>query len=199
MTILVELGATAPRDASPGPDGSIPLTGLLEDSLGAMLDEGLILDAVIASSEAQREAIWVRREAAAEITLGAGHTVDFDVALPLDKLEPFLTRMQALLQTLDPGASTNTVGHLGDGNIHLAVFPTRKDAALDDWLTEAIEEIVREVGGSFSAEHGIGLSKLPSMRRRKDPVALDMMRAVKAAFDPKNILNPGKTIPDATS
>ncbi len=199
VTILVELGATAPRDATQGPDGSVPLTGLLEDSLGALLEEGLILDAIIASSEAQRAAIWARREAAAEITLGAGHTVDFDVALPLDKVEPFLTRMQALLQAIDPGASTNTVGHLGDGNIHLAVFPTRKDAALDDGLTEAVEDVVRGFGGSFSAEHGIGLSKLPSMRRRKDPVALDMMRAVKAAFDPKNILNPGKTIPDATS
>jgi FAD/FMN-containing dehydrogenase len=164
-----------------------------------MLEEGLILDAVIASSEAQRAAIWARREAAAEIATGVGHSVDFDVALPLDRVEIFLTRMHATLQILDPGAWTNTVGHLGDGNIHLSIFPTREDAALDDRLTEDLEEIVRELGGTFSAEHGIGLSKLPSMRRRKDPVALDMMRAVKAAFDPKNILNPGKTLPDATS
>ncbi len=199
VTILVELGATAPRDTAPGPDGAVPLTALLEDTLGAMLEEGLILDAVIASSEAQRSAIWARREAAAEIATGVGHSVDFDVALPLDRVEMFLSRMQADLQRIDPGAWTNTVGHLGDGNIHLAVFPTREDSALDNRLTEDVEEIVRELGGSFSAEHGIGLSKLPSMRRRKDPVALDMMRAVKAAFDPKNILNPGKTLPDATS
>jgi FAD/FMN-containing dehydrogenase len=199
VTILVELGATAPRDTMPGTDGVVPLTALLEDTLGAMLEDGLILDAVIASSEAQRDAIWARREAAAEIATGVGHTVDFDVALPLDRVERYLTRMQAELQRIDPGAWTNTVGHLGDGNIHLAVFPTREDAALDDRLTEAVEEIVRDLGGSFSAEHGIGLSKLPSMRRRKDPVALDMMRAVKAAFDPENILNPGKTIPDVTS
>ncbi|MGB3313690.1 MAG: FAD-binding oxidoreductase [Albidovulum sp.] len=198
ITILVELGATAPRDADAGPDGAIPLTGLTEGILGDMLEEGLILDAIIASSEAQRETIWARREAAAEIVTGAGHTVDFDVALPLDRVESFLTRMQETLQTLNPGARTNTVGHLGDGNIHLAIFPTRKDTMLDERLTETIEEIVRDLGGSFSAEHGIGLSKLSSMRRRKDPVALDMMRAVKAAFDPKNILNPGKTIPDVT-
>ena len=87
VTILVELGATAPRDTAPGPDGAIPLTALLEDTLGAMLEEGLILDAVIASSEAQRAAIWARREAAAELATGVGHTVDFDVALPLDRVE----------------------------------------------------------------------------------------------------------------
>lgn len=196
VTILVELGATAPRDTDPGADGSVPLTGLLEETLGAMLEEGLVLDAVIATSEAQRAAIWARREAAAEIATGVGHAVDLDVALPLDRVETFLARLQDGLHTLAPGAVTNTVGHLGDGNIHLAIFPGREDAALDDRITEAVEDIVADLGGSFSAEHGIGLSKLGSMRRRKDPVALDMMRAVKTAFDPKGILNPGKTVPE---
>ncbi|MDW4548375.1 FAD-binding oxidoreductase [Defluviimonas sp. D31] len=196
VTILVELGATAPRDTDPGADGSVPLTGLLEETLGAMLEEGLVLDAVIATSEAQRAAIWARREAAAEIATGVGHAVDLDVALPLDRVETFLARLKDGLHTLAPGAVTNTVGHLGDGNIHLAIFPGREDSALDDRITEAVEDIVADLGGSFSAEHGIGLSKLGSMRRRKDPVALDMMRAVKAAFDPKGILNPGKTVPE---
>ncbi|MCU9847287.1 FAD-binding oxidoreductase [Defluviimonas sp. WL0024] len=197
VTILVELGATAPRDTDPGPDGSVPLTGLLEETLGAMLEEGLVLDAVIATSEAQRAAIWARREAAAEIATGVGHAVDLDVALPLDRVETFLARLQDGLHALAPCAVTNTVGHLGDGNIHLAIFPGREDAALDDRITEAVEDIVADLGGSFSAEHGIGRSKLGSMRRRKDPVALDMMRAVKAAFDPKGILNPGKTVPES--
>ncbi|MEZ5778680.1 MAG: FAD-binding oxidoreductase [Paracoccaceae bacterium] len=197
VTILVELGATAPRDTAPAADGSLPLTGLLEDTLGAMFKDGLILDAVIATSEAQRRVLWARREAAAEIATGVGHTVDFDVALPLDRIEIFLSRIEETVGRIDARACLNTVGHLGDGNIHLAVFTTRKDALLDDELTEAVEDIVAELGGSFSAEHGIGQSKLPSMRRRKDPVALEMMRAVKAAFDPKGILNPGKTVPEA--
>ncbi|SPH24878.1 putative FAD-linked oxidoreductase [Defluviimonas aquaemixtae] len=198
VTILVELGATAPRDLMPGPDGAVPLTALLEETLGATMEEGLILDATLARSEAQRRAIWARREAAAEITLGHGHTVESDIALPLDRVGAFLGRALAAVARLDRGAETNTVGHLGDGNLHFTIFPSRTDSTLDEALTEAVEDIVADLGGSFSAEHGIGLAKLSSMRRRKDPVALDMMRAVKAAFDPLNILNPGKTVPDAT-
>lgn len=197
VTILVELGATAPRDTGPLPDGSVPLTSLLEETLAEMMEAGLILDATIARTEAQRRAIWARREAAAEITVGHGHTVDTDVAVPLDKVDAFLTRAVAATARIDPAAATNTVAHLGDGNLHFTVFPTRLDHSLDEALTEAVEGIVADLGGSFSAEHGIGVSKLSSMRRRKDPVALDMMRAVKAAFDPKGILNPGKTLPDA--
>lgn len=199
VTILVELGATAPRDATPLPDGSVPLTTLLEDTLASMMEDGLVLDATLARTEAQRRAIWARREAAAEITVGHGHTVDTDVAVPLDKVDAFLARALAATEGIDPGAGTNTVAHLGDGNLHYTIFPTRTDPSLDEALTEAIEDIVADLGGSFSAEHGIGLSKLSSMRRRKDPTALDMMRAVKAAFDPRGILNPGKTLPDATS
>ncbi|MCB2117234.1 MAG: FAD-binding oxidoreductase [Rhodobacteraceae bacterium] len=197
VTILVELGATSPRDCTPGDDGAVPLVTLLEETLADLLGEGLILDAVLARTGAQREAIWARREAAAEITVGHGHTVDTDVAVPLDRVDSFLARALAEVAQLDPGAATNTVAHLGDGNLHFTIFPTREDTGLDEALTEAVEGIVQDLGGSFSAEHGIGLSKLSSMRRRKDPVALDMMRAVKAAFDPQGILNPGKTIPAA--
>lgn len=196
-TILVELAATASRDAARRPDGSVPLVGLLEEVLAAMLDEGLLIDAVIARTEAQRRAIWARREAAADITLGCGHTLDTDVAVPLDRVAEFLDGALAATAAIDPGAATNTVAHLGDGNLHYTIFPTRADPALDEALTEAVEGIVAGLGGSFSAEHGIGLSKLSSMRRRKDPVALDVMRAVKAALDPKGILNPGKVIPPA--
>ncbi|WP_347311440.1 FAD-binding oxidoreductase [Defluviimonas sp. SAOS-178_SWC] len=199
VTILAELGATAPRDTTPLPDGSVPLTTLLEETLASMMEDGLVLDAMLARTEAQRRAIWARREAAAEITVGHGHTVDTDVALPLDKVDAFLARALAATQRIDPGAETNTVAHLGDGNLHYTIFPTREDPALDETLTEAVEDIVADLGGSFSAEHGIGLSKLSSMRRRKDKVALDMMRALKAAFDPKGILNPGKTVPNKTS
>jgi FAD/FMN-containing dehydrogenase len=88
------------------------------------------------------------------------------------------------------------VAHLGDGNLHFAAYPTRDDEGLKDRVKEMVEDIVAELGGSFSAEHGVGLSKLPSMRRRKDPVALDVMRAIKAALDPEGRMNPGKVIPD---
>ena len=95
----------------------------------------------------------------------------------------------------DAGAETLSVAHLGDGNIHFTVFPARQDDAVHDEVVEAVEDEVQALGGSFSAEHGVGLSKLPSMRRRKAPVALEVMRAIKLALDPEGRMNPGKVIP----
>ena len=103
--------------------------------------------------------------------------------------------VDARMRTLDRGCSTLTVAHLGDGNLHFSVFPSRDVAGLKDAVMESVEDVVQDLGGSFSAEHGIGLSKLPSMRRRKDAVALEVMRAVKAALDPGGVMNPGKVIP----
>jgi FAD/FMN-containing dehydrogenase len=99
------------------------------------------------------------------------------------------------LEALDPGLRSLTVAHLGDGNLHFTVFPTRDDPALKDRVMEVVEDVVQEMGGSFSAEHGVGVSKLPAMARRKDPVALEVMRAVKRALDPEGRMNPGKVIP----
>ena len=195
VTILIEAATTVAEEAAPGPDGAVPLVERLETVLGAMLDEGLIDDAVVARSEAQRGTMWARREAAAEITVGLEPVVDFDVCLPVDRVDPFMHGVDARLRTLDPGFSTLTVAHLGDGNLHFSVFPSRDDAGLKDAVMESVEDVVQDLGGSFSAEHGIGLSKLPSMRRRKDAVALEVMRAVKAALDPGGVMNPGKVIP----
>ena len=195
VTILVELGATAPRLAAVGEDGTTPLTALLEETLAGMMDDGLVLDAVIARSETQRRAMWARREAAAEITFAVRPFVDTDIAVPLDRANDFLTAIHARLDTVAPGAETLTVAHLGDGNLHFTVYPGVKDSALFDRIVTAIEDVVADLRGSFSAEHGVGLSKLPSMARRKDDVALDVMRAIKAALDPDNRMNPGKVIP----
>lgn len=194
--ILIETGMIAPRDATPGPDGRVPATALLEDILGTMLEEGLLLDAVIAQSEAQRAEMWARRERAGEVTFLKKPIVDTDIAVPLEAVEPFLARIGAELQAIDPGATDMCVAHLGDGNIHYNAYPTRDDPELLDLIRERVEDVVAIFGGSFSAEHGIGLAKLSSMRRRKDPVALAAMRAVKQALDPKGILNPGKVYPD---
>ncbi len=196
VTILIEAATTVPEEAAPGPDGAIPLVARLEAVLARMLEEGLVTDAIVATSEAQRRRMWARREAAAEICLGLSPAVDTDICLPLDRVAPFLKQAEARLAALDPGIRSLTVGHLGDGNLHYTLFPTRDDAGLKDAVMDCVEDITVAMGGSFSAEHGIGLSKLPSMRRRKDPVALQVMRAVKAALDPGALLNPGKVIPD---
>ena len=195
VTILVELAATAPRDATPAPDGSLPLMTLLEDTLARMMDEGMVLDAVLAQTEAQRRVMWARREAAAELTHGLRPALDTDVAVPLTAVDAFMTRVLAMLPDIDPGVQTLTVAHLGDGNLHFTVFPTRDDPALSDTIMTAVEDVVADLGGSFSAEHGVGLSKQSSMARRKDPVALDVMHALKSALDPTGLLNPGKILP----
>jgi FAD/FMN-containing dehydrogenase len=192
VVILVEVGATAPRDATPEPDGSLPVVALLESTIAALMDDGLVLDATVARSEAQRRRMWERREAAAEITFGTPPWVDTDVAVPLDAVQPFLDAVHARVGLLDPGAETLWVCHLGDGNLHFTVYPKAGETAA---ILTAIEDVVAELGGSFSAEHGVGLSKRATMARRKDPVALDVMRAVKAALDPAGVLNPGKVLP----
>jgi FAD/FMN-containing dehydrogenase len=195
VTILIEAGTTVAEEAAPGPDGAVPLVARLQEVLGGMFEEGLITDAIVAQSEAQRRAMWARREAAAEICVGLTPAVDTDICLPLDRVDAFLATAEARLAALDPGIRSLTVAHLGDGNLHYTLFPTRDDAGLKDAVMDCVEDVVQDLGGSFSAEHGIGLSKLPSMGRRKNTVALDVMRAIKAALDPGGVMNPGKVLP----
>ncbi|WGW05533.1 FAD-binding oxidoreductase [Tropicibacter oceani] len=193
VNLLIELGATAPRDVDPDPDGQVPVARYLEDVLAGMLEDGAVLDAVVARSEAQRRAFWARREAAAEVSTSRP-VVLTDVAVPLDKVSEFLLRAEARLAALDPQAVPMVVAHLGDGNVHCSVW-IGVDAAGRNQIMEAVEEEALALGGSFSAEHGIGISKRPAMARFKDPVALEIMRGIKAVMDPKGILNPGKVIP----
>ncbi len=195
VNIMIEVAATQAKDAKPNSDGSLPVVSALEDTLGAMLEAGTVLDAVIAQNEAQRRDIWKRREDAGEVAFFGGVFVNTDVAVPLDKVAAFEQALTPRIKAIDPDASEIIVAHLGDGNIHHTSYISRNDPAVMDALVEAVEDVVQELGGSFSAEHGIGVSKLETMKRRKDPVALDAMRAIKAALDPNNILNPGKVIP----
>ena len=195
INIMIEVAATMTRDATPNPDGSLPVVNTLQDTLGAALADGSVLDAVIAQNDAQRQAMWKRREDAGEVAFFGGVFVNTDVALPLDKIAAFEATLTPRIKAIDPDAEEVIVAHLGDGNIHHTSYITRNDPAVMDALVEAVEDTVQELGGSFSAEHGIGVSKLETMKRRKDPTALDAMRAIKQALDPNNILNPGKVIP----
>jgi len=195
VNIMIEVAATKAQDARPGPDGSVPVVSALEETLGQMLEDGTVLDAVIAQNETQRRDIWKRREDAGEVAFFGGVFVNTDVAVPLDKVAAFETMLTPRIKAIDPDANEVIVAHLGDGNIHHTTYISRNDPDAMEALVEAVEDVVQELGGSFSAEHGIGVSKLETMKRRKDPVALDAMRAIKAALDPKGILNPGKVIP----
>ena len=192
--ILLEVASTIPADAQVQSDGSIPLVSKLEAMLGDLFERGKLLDAVIAKSEAERREMWERREAAAEVQLANPPLVNNDVAVPLDQVDTFLDQAQKRVREIHPDAPMMGIAHLGDGNLHLVVELGNR-ADLKDPVMEAVEDVVMEFGGSFSAEHGIGLTKLPSMARRKNPAALAAMRAIKQALDPKNLMNPGKVIP----
>ena len=139
--------------------------------------------------------MWERREAAGHIGYAEGPRVDTDIAVPLDKVGFAIEEIEKRYKLLDPNAWDVVVAHLGDGNIHHAIYSEHQSKDFSDTLVEAVEDVVQEIGGSFSAEHGVGLSKLKTMSRRKDPVALAAMRSIKDALDPKGILNPGKVIP----
>jgi FAD/FMN-containing dehydrogenase len=186
VNIMIEVATTTDTD----------ITDALQTIMADMMNSGAVLDAVVAQNETQRRAMWGRREAAAELTFWRKPIVDTDVALPLDLVGSFLEQANAKVVEADSGAEPFYIAHLGDGNVHYGVYPSSDDAALKDKIVEIIEDVVESLGGSFSAEHGVGLSKLNTMRRRKDPVALDMMRKIKGVLDPNGILNPGKLIPD---
>lgn len=197
VTLLVEIAASAPDAATPGPDGTVPLTEQLETVLAEAMERGEVLDAQIARTGQQRRQMWERREVAAEITLNERPIVDADVALPLDRMQDFLDAMAARLARLDPAAGLLYIAHLGDGNYHYTVYPSAPEPALSAAIRAAIAEEAVRLGGSFSAEHGIGLSKRATMAACKDPVALEVMVAIKRALDPQGLLNPGKTLPPA--
>ena len=186
VNIMIEVATTTDTD----------ITDALQTIMADMMNSGAVLDAVVAQNETQRRAMWGRREAAAELTFWRKPIIDTDVALPLDLVGSFLEQANAKVVEADSGAEPFYIAHLGDGNVHYGVYPSSDDAALKDKIVEIIEDVVESLGGSFSAEHGVGLSKLNTMRRRKDPVALDMMRKIKGVLDPNGILNPGKLIPD---
>lgn len=186
VNILIEAATTTKAD----------ITEVLQEIMVDMMENGTLLDAVVAQNEAQRREMWDRREMAAELTFWRKPLVDTDVALPLDLLPRFLQEANAKVAEIDNSAEPFYIAHLGDGNVHYGIYPSRDDDALKDQIVETIEDVVESLGGSFSAEHGVGLSKLATMRRRKDPVALDMMRKIKGILDPNCILNPGKLIPD---
>ena len=177
----------------------MPVEKRLLDLLSKSIDSGKIEDAYIATNERQRREIWALRDVAFEVSTMRHPLVHNDIALPLNRIKPFIEKMDSVLSNIAPGAESITVGHLGDGNLHYNIWLDRCTVPYGDGLREKVMEAVEGeavgLGGSFSAEHGIGKSKLGTMARRKDPVALSVMRSIKFSLDPNNIMNPGKVIP----
>ena len=203
VSVLLEVGATSERDAEVGNDGSVAIVNILETALSEYFESGLVLDAVIAQNETQRRAMWEQREAAYEVSIMRQHRLMADVSVPLDCVQTFLEQMSERRPQIIPDAEELIVAHLGDGNVHYTVWLDPNDVRsegenqrLKNELLERVEETVKALGGSFSAEHGICVYKKDSMARRKDPVALNVMRSIKTALDPLNLMNPGKVLPE---
>lgn len=161
--------------------------------------EGIVTDAVIAQSEAQRDEFWAVREQIPEANRRIGAVSSHDVSVPLGELPSFIARVrQAIAQVGD--FRINCFGHVGDGNLHFNVFPPEgrsRDEFLDETkaIKRLVHDIAAELGGTFSAEHGVGRAKKADLERYGDPVKLAAMRAIKDALDPKGIMNPGAVLP----
>jgi FAD/FMN-containing dehydrogenase len=178
------------------------LTANFEAALEKAMEAGLVSDAALAENEAQHAQFWSLREEMSEAQKREGASIKHDVSVPIDKIPDFLTRATAAVLKIVPGARPISFGHIGDGNIHFNFsVPKGGDAAafLAKWdvVQHAVHDIVHDFGGSFSAEHGIGVMKVADLLRYKTAAELDVMRALKRTLDPKNILNPGKTVPAA--
>jgi FAD/FMN-containing dehydrogenase len=189
--VLVELAT--PREGA-------DLRGSLEAVLGAAMEDGVVADAVIAESGAQRAALWRLREEHSEAQKRAGASVKNDVSVPVSKVPELIRRATTICENLVRGVRCVPFGHLGDGNIHFnLVQPEGADPdmflARDHQLMDAVNEIVRDLGGSFSAEHGIGRLKPYLMPDWRGGPELDVMRRIKTALDPRGMLNPGKLLP----
>ncbi|EXL10199.1 FAD-binding oxidoreductase [Aquamicrobium defluvii] len=173
--------------------------GLTEDILGAALEAELAGDAVIAASLAQAEALWNFREVLPEAQKPEGASIKHDISVPVASIPAFIEQAAAAVERVSPGARPVCFGHMGDGNLHYNISrPVDGDDAafLAQYRTvnDAVHEIVRSFHGSISAEHGIGQLKRNELIATAPPVAIDLMRRLKVAFDPAGIMNPGKVI-----
>lgn len=169
----------------------------LPDVLERLFEEGAILDAAVAQSDTQRQEMWARREASAEVARLRQPLIDNDTVVPLDQIQTLLEKIVQKSKAIDPELIPMCVAHLGDGNLHFTGWPSTDDPDTLKQIKEMVDDTAIALGGSFSAEHGVGLTKKPAMARHKTPVALQAMRAIKQALDPKGVMTPGKVLPDA--
>jgi len=175
----------------------------MRDAMEKMLAEGFeageIVDATLAQSSAQRADFWKIREAIVEAQAHEGGSIKHDVSVPVSRIPTFIRTANLAITGLVPGARPVAFGHCGDGNIHYNIaqpIGSDKQTFLEqsDSVTKTVYDIVVDLGGSFSAEHGVGQLKLAEMARYKDQLELNLMRKLKNALDPNGIMNPGKIL-----
>jgi FAD/FMN-containing dehydrogenase len=188
--VLTEL--TAARD-----DGTLRAT--VEQALAAGIERGLAADVVIAENAAQGKALWRMRESIPDAAKVEGLVYRHDIAVTVSRIPEFIATASAALEAAYPGVRIICFGHLGDGNLHFNAFVPgreRSDTAARTMtdVNRLVHDIVQQFGGSISAEHGIGQSKRGELAHYKSATELDLMRIVKNALDPHNLMNPGKVL-----
>ena len=189
--VLIEATAASMEGEQPA--------ALIERLLAPAIADGLVEDAAIAANEAQADAFWRLRDTISEAERADGPALQHDVSVPVAAMPDFLVEGAAAVERTFPGTDASGFGHLGDGNVHFHVRAPTKDP--DGWIaregaaaSRLVHDLVSAAGGSISAEHGIGQMKRDELVRLLPPARMAAMRAIKAALDPRNILNPGKLL-----
>ncbi len=189
--VLIEATTTDPAAA---------LDAAIEKQLALAMLQHLIGDAVIAANDAQAEAFWRIRDSISEAERAEGQTLAHDISVPVDAMPAFIVSASAEVERAFPGVTASAFGHLGDGNVHFHV--RAGDHAVPGWyddegerITRLVDDLVTQVGGSISAEHGIGQLKREELARLASPARIHALRAIKQALDPLGIMNPGKLVP----
>ena len=181
--IIEALGADPHQDAA-----------RFERALGGLLEAEIADDAVIAQSERERANIWAVREDLFEVVASLNRYAVFDISMPLKDMDAFNSKSARNIRALFPDATLLYYGHAGDGNIHLIAAPNADDPDFQSKMDTAVYAAVRDVAGSISGEHGIGLLKREFLSWSRSSEEIDLMKVIKRAIDPTNVLNPGKVI-----
>ncbi|MDO7835008.1 FAD-binding oxidoreductase [Sphingobium sp. HBC34] len=192
--VLVEIDHADLSDPSPAER--------LEGALAEAFERGIAIDAAIATNEAQADAFWRIRESLSESERAQGPALQYDISVPVAKMPAFMIEAAAAAQARFPGTTASSFGHLGDGNVHFHVRAPKGTSDGPAWIAaegQAINAFVHDAvvaaGGSISAEHGIGQMKRAELGRLASPARIAALCAIKAAFDPRGLFNPGKLIP----
>ena len=163
------------------------------------VDSGQVIDAVLAKSEAQSQALWALRENISEAQKIEGVSIKHDIALPVSHIDAFIQRAGEALKAVSPDVRIVCFGHVGDGNLHYNL--SKVDAqSNEDFIAQTpvinriVYHLVCELGGSISAEHGLGQLKRDEVLQYKSMTEMNLMRSVKAALDPQGLMNPGKLL-----
>jgi FAD/FMN-containing dehydrogenase len=172
------------------------LNGIIEGALAESFELGETLDAVVATSEEQSAQLWRLRETIPEAQKHAGGCIKHDVSVQVSHVPEFLSRARQIAHEHIPGVRVAPFGHIGDGNVHFNLTQPRDSTpenflGFSDSVTREVHDLVHDMGGSFSAEHGVGRLKRDDLARYRDPLDLELMRRIKTALDPQGLMNPG--------